>query len=201
MHKIVQESMESRGRVQAYSDSFILTESFGSVKYLSMFGASIAVKSLTAQIIGNRDSVHIVGDSGRFILSGGCGPLELTRGTEHLRTYTRNVRPGVTHKILYSPDYFVPWKKSDVREFITFGPTDEDARKRAFSIVDKLGNVPLKTSWRDWLWERMTLDDMAPMPIVGGDVPEFANSRFMFVPGDAWLEACIREDLEILKTA
>ncbi len=201
MHKIIQNNKENKGRVQAYADSFILTETSGSVKYLSMFGTTGAVKSLAAQIIGNRDSIHIIDETGSFILHEGYKPLELSRGTDPIRSYTRNVKPGVTHKILYSPDYFVPWKKQDVREFITFGQNDEDARKRVFHIVDKLGNVPLKASWLDWLWEKMTMDSMLPMPIVGGDVLEFANSRIVSVPDDAWLEACIQEDLEILKTA
>ena len=201
MHKIIQENMENNGRVQAYADSFILTESFGSVKYLSMFGTTGAVKSLTAQIIGNRNDVRIIDDNGRFILQEGDKPLELTRGDDPMRVYTRCVKPGVTHKILFSPDAFSPWRKPGVSEFVTFGTTDPDARKRAFHIVDILGNVPLKESWTDWLWEKMTLDDLSPMPIVGGDVPEFANSRIISVPDDAWLEACIKEDLEFLKTA
>ena len=200
MHKVIQENKDNKGRVQVYADSFILTETFGSVKYLSMFGTTGAVKSLAAQIISNRDSIHIIDESGKYVLQEGYKPLELNRGTDPLRTYTRCVKPGVTHKILFSPDYFIPWKKVDAAEFITFGPTDQDARKRAFHIVDKLGNVPLKETWIDWLWEKLLEDSFSPMPIVGGIVQEFTNSRIVPVPNDAWLETCIKEDLAMLKT-
>ncbi|MFZ5572882.1 MAG: hypothetical protein ACOZF0_20985 [Thermodesulfobacteriota bacterium] len=201
MHTIIQENKENKGRVQAHVDSFILTETAAPVKYLSLFGTTGAVKSLAAQIIANRDSIHLMDETGRFILQEGCKPLELKRGGDSMRTYTRNVKPGVTHKILYSPDCFVPWKKTGACEFITFGPTDEEARKRAFHIVDRLTNVPLKDAWIDWLWETLTLDSMLPMPVVGGDVPEFANCRMIPIPNDDWLEARIREDLDILQAA
>ena len=200
MHKIVQENKDNKGRVQVYADSFILTETFGSVKYLSMFGTTGAVKSIAAQIISNRDSIHIIDETGKHVLQDGYKPLELNRGNDWLRNYTRCVKPGVTHKILYSVDYFIPWKKMEVSEFITFGPTDQDARKRAFQIVDKLGNVPLKETWIDWLWEKLMEDNFTPTPIVGGAIPEIANSAIVSVPGDTWLEACIMRDLEKLKT-
>lgn len=201
MHTIIQDNKENKGRVQAYVDSFILTETAASVKYLSMFGTTGSIKSLTAQIIANRDSIHLMDDTNRFILQEGYKPLELKRGLDSMRTNTRNVKPGVTHKILFSPDYFVPWKKNGVLEFITFGSTDEEARKRTFHIVDKLTQVPLKDAWIDWLWETLTLDSTLPMPIVGGDVPEFANCRMIPIPNDDWLEARIQENLEILQAA
>ncbi len=199
MHTIIQDNIDNKGRVTAYVDGFIVLEKSGTVKYLSMFGTTTAVKALSAQIIANRDGIHLLDDTGEFVLQEGYRPLEIKRDDGAIRSFTRSVRPGVTHKILFAWGDFMPWKNPGAREFIAFGPTDASARKRVFHIVDKLSEAPLMASWTDWLWDQLAMD--AVSPIMGGSVPELLHCRMIPMPDEAWLEERILQDLAILKSA
>ncbi|QTA78435.1 Uncharacterized protein dnl_06570 [Desulfonema limicola] len=202
--RIIQTGNESCGQVYVYCDTYVLSDNTDSVKYLSFFGATAAVKSVTAQIIGNREGVLLENESG-FIKQDSTGNfLRLKRGyTAQVKTLTKNLKPGITHKIIYAHALFSPWKFEDTSRFIAFGKTEEEAVNRTFFIVDKLTSIPLKESWKYWLWQKLTQDtETEEVPVkTGGDSDRFSFCRILNVPDDDWLENEIRTDLEYLKAA
>lgn len=199
MYRIIQKEVSGK-MVQAYVDSFILTsnETAGSVKYLSMFGSSVIVKALIAQIIEN-NSPNLVNAKNQYIVGNTGTPVKITRGFQHLRVATKALKPGITHKIIFSEEHFKPWKKKNPKEFLTFGNTIEKAKERAFKVIDKITTVPLKPSWINWLWRILTEDADLPVPILGGQDEILKYAAILRVPNSDWLETQIKENLEELK--
>ncbi len=178
MHEITQTDSKCSGQVGVYADSFIITID-GNVIHMSTFGTTSAMKSITAQIVNNRNGILINGDDG-YIKTVTEYPIHLKRGYDQVRTITKNIRPGIVNRIFYSENLFRPWKVDGERIFLAFGETEEQARSRTFSVADKISEIPLKETWKDWLWEILTVDWQWPETdlIIGGVQNLYQFSRW-----------------------
>jgi hypothetical protein len=204
MYTIYQSNLESAGQVKVYADSFIITED-GNVIYASMFGTSAAMKSISAQIIENKFGILICDNETGNLFNNKAGyPLHLTKGNERMRTITKNLKPGVVHRILYSESFFVPRSAQGDEKFLAYGETDEEAITRAFRIVDKLSEIPLKDTWKHWLFNMLMEPDYSFDPLIVGGLdhaPQFKRCRLFVKPPESYLEEQIRENLSELKAA
>lgn len=181
-------------QVNVYCDSFIVFN--GTVIFLSFYGTTVAVKSITAQIINNRGGIYLIDPTGQYF-SPDEKDIELKRNSTRLMHIGKNIKPGITQKILFSENLFFPWKNGNSR-FLAFGETEKDAISRGFAVIDKMTTVPLKISWKNWLWER--LQENADTPMIQSNLKEFGYCKILDMPSDEDLEAEIIENLELLKT-
>jgi len=204
-HTIFQDD-SNQWRVQAFVDSYVLSEENGNVIFLSMFGSTLSVKSLTAQILNNRDNIHIKDGFDRIIKTKEDHRfISVHKGSSILKSYNRNIKPGITQKVLFSEDCFVPWKSEhNNSKLFIFGKTEQEAKERAFKIIDKCTLVPLKLSWVNWLWNKV-IEYNNDRPYfeqdicTGGELPsDMKVCKFVQMPSSDWLESEVRENFKEL---
>ena len=193
-YKIIQSNSDSMGQVSAYCDSFIFYNR--AIVFFSFYGTTVSVKSIVAQIITNRGGLFLEDTEGVLFQIDNYS-VELKRNFEKLRIITKNIKPGITQKVLYSEDLFFPSKKEEQTDVLIFGKTKEDAIPRFFGLLDQMTTIPLKKTWNYWLWEK--LEDQLKEPVVNTSCAEFDYCRVIKMPSDEWLKDSISEDLEYLR--
>lgn len=161
------------GKVYAYTRGYIL-DAEGNILWISLFGGSMALKTLAAQLFGGQGADVRKADGWRHI-------VRIQKGSSPLRALTQ-VTADVASKIIFHPDVFTPWKSgSPERRILVFGETIEEAKMRLFRAVDRMVSTPLSPEWTDWLWDNLEeLDTRFFLP----DLDQFSICQYMELPAD-----------------
>lgn len=171
------------GKVYAYTRGYIL-DAEGNILWISLFGSSMALKTLAAQLFSGQGADVRKAEGWRHI-------VRIQKGSNPLRTLTQ-VTADVASKIVFQPDVFTPWKSvsSDQRRILVFGKTLEEAKTRLFRAVDRLVSTPLSPEWTEWLWDNLEeLDTRFFLP----DLMQFGICQYMELP--AGFEEMLLRDL------
>ena len=79
---------------------------------------------------------------------------------------------------------------------VVWGRTEEEMIDRAFRILDLFSSVPLRESWKHWLWEHVLRSHTQELSSHG---EQFAHARLLRPPSDRKLHAAITENLDTLR--
>lgn len=171
------------GKVYVYTNAYILDVE-GNILWISLFGSSMALKTLAAQLFSGQGADVRNAKDWRLM-------AHIQKGKTPLKALTQ-VTADVAHKILFRPDALTPWKfEGPENRILVFGETLDEAKKRLFRIVDRMVQTPLSPRWSGWLWENVEeLDIRLFIP----DPGPFDVCRYVELTAD--LEERLLEDLK-----
>jgi len=165
-------TVTSIDRVSCWTDRFITVGR--EIRFISLFGTSIRVKTITAIIIkGEAVYLHECWRS--------PGGLGVTRPDRKIKAITRQLARGVMHCLLYVPDYLVP--EGEFAEKTFYGDSKEQILEKFFYAAQKRYSTPLLPAWSEWLMDQML------------QVDEIESLGFKQVEGVQFLE---EENLETI---
>jgi hypothetical protein len=158
--------------MMCYADAAII-DNAGYLYLASLFGPHEQVKSIEESLlIGKNLQVNGV---------------SVVRPKISLQTATQDLDDGLTHKVIFAPDFF-----TNAKTRILAG---ED-RKTAFELLDAAISTPLKEEWSEFLWETV----FTPMRLIGfGQVDGKDLSDVYLVNVDKTIDqvdALIREEIK-----
>jgi hypothetical protein len=143
MDKAIRE-VRSIDRVSCWTDRFIAVDR--ELRFISLFGSSTRVKTITAIIL-----------KGEIVYLQQCWTGEnafaVERSTRGVKAITRQMARGVTHCLLYTPDYLVP--EGEFAEKIFYGDSMEQIYQKFFYAAEKRYSTPFLPDWTEWLWDQM----------------------------------------------
>lgn len=197
MYSIEQEAIGYQAA--CYCDEFALKPD-GDLLYASICGSAMSVKAIVAQIIGKRKVQLFDLENEKLVLNAYGLKLYVTRTEGNIiRMTSRIMLNHVVHRILYSENMFMPWLHPGMPEFLAYGETEDCLPAMAFKIINKFTSVPLKASWADWLWDRITEINGEPLITSEERSPCFRFCQTVRMPNRDMLQNWITEDLENLK--
>lgn len=130
--------------VSCWTDKFITVGK--EIRFISLFGSSTRVKTVTAIII-----------KGEIVYLQECwsgkNHFGVKRADRQMKALTRQLSRGVTHCLLYTPDYLVP--EGEFAEKIFYGDSIEQIHQKFFYAAEKRYSTPFLPSWTEWLYGQM----------------------------------------------
>jgi hypothetical protein len=128
-----------------FTDRYIIRE--GVIILLSMFGTATRVNALKAVILKG-DAVDLQDCWTGKHRSGVVRPP-----VQQVKTLTRQLAQGVTHCLLYVPDYLEP--EGNYPRKVFYGDSQEQLMEKFFYAAQKRYSTPLLPAWTEWLWDEM----------------------------------------------
>ena len=143
MNKAIRE-VTSIDRVSCWTDRFITVDR--EIRFISLFGSSTRVKTISAIIV--KEEVVYLPEC--WTSPTGLGFM---RSKRKMKVITRQLARGVTHCLLYVPDYLVP--EGEFAEKIFYGDSMEQILHKFFYAAQKRYSTPFIPAWTEWLWDQM----------------------------------------------
>lgn len=200
MYKIIQ--LDHGRQAASYCDEFIADDE-GSLVYASMFGPVTAIKAIVAQILTRRPNIRLVDlEKGEheYVATHSGTPLNVLRGDmDILRVMSKNIKPGVVHKILFADNLFRPWVYGQANKCFVYGKDWRQASNMLFKIINKKSTVPLKETWDLWLWEKTTNSRQSRFSKSRQLAENFTYCEYQMLPGDSELEKWLKDDFMELR--
>jgi len=136
--------VRSLDHVACWTDRFITVQ--GWICLLSLFGSATRVNTLKAIIL-----------KGEPVYLQNCWTWDersqVQKPDVQVKTITRQVAPGVTHCLLYMPNYLIP--NANGAQKVFWGDTLEQIFQKFFYVAQARYSTPLLPDWTEWLWDQM----------------------------------------------
>ena len=116
------------------------------LRFISLFGTPTRVKTITAIIL--KEEVVYLHEYGNS-----PNGLGFVRSKRKMKAITRQLARGMTHCLLYVPDYLVP--EGEFAEKIFYGDSMEQILHKFFYAAQKRYSTPFIPAWTEWLWDQM----------------------------------------------
>jgi hypothetical protein len=130
--------------VSCWTDRFITVGR--ELRFISLFGTPTRVKTITA-IILKEEVVYL------HECSSSPNGLGFVRSKRKMKAITRQLARGMTHCLLYVPDYLVP--EGEFAEKIFYGDSMDQIHHKFFYAAQKRYSTPFIPAWTEWLWDQM----------------------------------------------
>lgn len=136
--------VKSIDAVSCWTNRFITVG--GEICFISLFGTSTRVNTIRAIIL-----------KGEVVYLQNCwtgkSRSKAERSSHQVKCLTRQLARGVTHCLLYTPDYLVP--EGECPQKIFYGDSQEQILHKFFYAAQKRYSTPLLPAWSEWLLESM----------------------------------------------
>jgi hypothetical protein len=127
-----------------WTDRYITVEGF--IMLLSLFGSATRVNGVKA-VIAKGETVYLQD------CWTGKHRIKAQRPSYSVKSWTRQLAVGVTHSLLYVPDYLAPEGKYFQKIF--YGDSREQILEKFFYAVQKRYSTPLLPEWSQCLLVQM----------------------------------------------
>jgi hypothetical protein len=158
-----------------WTDRYIMVQGF--IMLLSLFGTTTRVNAVKAVIL-----------KGETVYLQDCwtGKDRITaeRSQHSVKTFNRQLAPGLTHSLLYVPDYLAP--EGEYFQKIFYGDSQEQILHKFFYAAQKRYSTPLLPEWSEWL-----LDQMLPVQEI--EFLGFRQAQCLQFLEEENLETCLFE--------
>jgi len=171
---------------RAFVDSMIYERGPSSFcHYISVWGKSQDVEAVWESMRRGECSTVTSENTKRFLW------LRFNLRKRESRVMVKRLPGNLVH-VLYVNATLMPRQGTCV----VWGRTEEEMIDRAFRIVDLFSPIPLRESWKHWLWEHVLRPRTEELSSHG---EQFAHARLLRPPADRKLHAAIAENLNTLK--
>jgi hypothetical protein len=149
-----------------WTDRYIIVA--GEIYLLSLFGSPTRVNAIKA-VITKGDPVYLQD------CWTGKRRIKAQRPSRAVKSWTRQLAAGVTHSLLYAPDYLAP--AGNYPRKIFYGDSREQVMEKFFYAAQRRYSTPLLPEWSGWLWENM--EQVVPADIKSWGCNQVLGCKFL----------------------